>query len=65
MRAAIVRLTADEALRAKLGSAGRAHVLKSFTVKRLVEQTAEIYRGQPEAPIGEMGPSLPQSAGAL
>jgi glycogen(starch) synthase len=44
LAAAIVKLLRDEELRAKLGAAGRASVERNFTVARMAESVAELYR---------------------
>jgi glycosyltransferase involved in cell wall biosynthesis len=41
---AIVRALKDEALRRRTGEAGFARVRERFTVERMVEQTADVYR---------------------
>ena len=48
----IVRLLRDEALRRRMGEAGRAHVAERFTVERMVAETAAVYErvaGTPHA----------------
>jgi len=40
----IVRLLKDEGLRRKMGQAGLARARRLFTVERMVEETAAIYR---------------------
>jgi L-malate glycosyltransferase len=41
---AIVRALSDEALRRRMGEAGFARVNERFTVERMVEKTADVYR---------------------
>lgn len=43
LAAAIVRLLRDEALRRRMGEAGRERVEKKFSVERMVEETAAVY----------------------
>lgn len=44
LAAAMLRLAADPALRARLGAAGEQRVLEHFGLDRMVEQTLSIYR---------------------
>ena len=44
MADAIVRMLKDAALRQRMGAAGLARVTDRFTLDRMVEQTAEVYR---------------------
>ena len=41
---AINRLLADDALRARLGNAGRTRVAGTFSVEQMVEGTLNVYR---------------------
>jgi L-malate glycosyltransferase len=41
---AIVRALRDDALRARLGEAGRARAAQEFSVERMVERTLDVYR---------------------
>jgi glycosyltransferase involved in cell wall biosynthesis len=43
LAAAIVRLLQDDALRRRMGEAGRERVEKKFSVERMVEETAAVY----------------------
>ncbi len=61
LRAAITQLATDAGLRTRLGLGGRARVLGHFTVDRLVQQTAALYRGEEDAPIRDRGGSLSTS----
>jgi glycosyltransferase involved in cell wall biosynthesis len=47
LAAALARLAADPALRARLGAQGRAHVLARYTASRMAEGTLACYGGPP------------------
>ena len=49
LAAAIVRLLRDPELRAALGRGGRERVEREFSVERLVEGTARVYKERRQA----------------
>jgi glycosyltransferase involved in cell wall biosynthesis len=55
LAAAIVRLLQDPELRARLGTAGRAHVESEFSVDRMVEGTLAVYQSRLAARPSHVG----------
>jgi glycosyltransferase involved in cell wall biosynthesis len=61
MAEAVARLLRDPALRARMGAAGLERARRSFSVERMVEETAAVYR----AVMGVAAPSGPGSLATL
>ena len=64
LRDAIRTLAGNPALRARMGERGRARVRETFSVRRLVEQTAALYRAVIKAPIEERDGNAAERVGA-
>jgi rhamnosyl/mannosyltransferase len=60
---AMQMLLKDDALRARMGEAGRRRVESEFSIARLVEQTTGLYRSVVEAPIPAAGAVSANQAG--